>query len=63
MFFTGFCASSKESMISLLNDTSHPKAVVLMVGGAAEAFKCHPKTYRIVLKKRKGFIKVALETG
>ncbi|KAG8337729.1 2-acylglycerol O-acyltransferase 2-like [Homalodisca vitripennis] len=59
----GACAASKESMVHLLEDTSQPKAVVLMVGGASEAFKCRPGTYRIILKKRKGFIKVALETG
>lgn len=35
----------------------------LLPGGAAEAFYCRPGNYRIVLKKRKGFIKLALKNG
>jgi 2-acylglycerol O-acyltransferase 2 len=38
-------------------------AVVLIVGGAQEAFFCKPANYQIILKKRKGFCKIALQTG
>lgn len=37
--------------------------VVLVVGGAQEALFSRPGSYRICIKNRKGFIKVALETG
>lgn len=35
----------------------------IVVGGAAEAFNCRPRQYKLVLKKRKGFCKVALQNG
>jgi hypothetical protein len=35
----------------------------LLVGGAAESLESYPGRYRLVLRKRKGFIKIALETG
>lgn len=63
IYFKGMCAASKESILYLLKDSSHPKAVVLMVGGAEEATYCIPNTYRIILKRRKGFVRLALETG
>lgn len=34
-----------------------------MIGGAQEALHARPGVYKLVLKKRKGFIKVAIETG
>lgn len=34
-----------------------------MVGGAQEALNSRPGIYRIILKKRKGFVKLALQTG
>lgn len=37
--------------------------VVLIVGGAQEAFHARPGNYRIVLNKRKGFVKLAIQSG
>lgn len=34
-----------------------------MVGGAQEAYYSRPRNYTLVLKERKGFIKIALKTG
>jgi len=34
-----------------------------VVGGAAESLKSQPGTYRIVIKNRKGFVRVALKAG
>lgn len=34
-----------------------------MVGGAQEALHARPGNYKIILKKRKGFVKLALQTG
>jgi 2-acylglycerol O-acyltransferase 2 len=33
------------------------------VGGSQEAFLARPGSYRLVLKNRKGFIRIALQTG
>lgn len=35
----------------------------LAVGGIAEMFMQHPRKERIVLKDRKGFVRVAVEEG
>ena len=39
------------------------KVCGLLIGGAAESLEAHPGRYTLVLKRRKGFIRVALETG
>lgn len=33
-----------------------------MVGGAQEALNARPGVYKLVLKKRKGFVKIAIES-
>ncbi|KAF2905490.1 hypothetical protein ILUMI_00688 [Ignelater luminosus] len=60
---TGMCSSSASSINYLLGYPGGGKAVALMVGGAAEAFNCKPGQYRIILTKRKGFVKIALKNG
>ena len=37
--------------------------VALVVGGAQEALHARPGNYRLVLNKRKGFVKIAIQTG
>jgi len=39
------------------------KSVALVLGGGSESLLSHPNSYDLVLKRRRGFIKVALETG
>lgn len=39
------------------------QCVALVVGGAEESILSRPRTNDLVLKKRKGFVKIALETG
>ncbi|GMS93892.1 hypothetical protein PENTCL1PPCAC_16067 [Pristionchus entomophagus] len=39
------------------------QAAVLAVGGAEEALDAHHDSYTLTLNRRKGFIKLALETG
>lgn len=34
-----------------------------MIGGAQEALNARPGMYKLVLKRRKGFVKLAIETG
>lgn len=43
--------------------TKKGKALALMVGGAQEAFYTKPGRYQIHLLKRKGFCRIALQTG
>jgi 2-acylglycerol O-acyltransferase 2 len=38
-------------------------AVALVVGGASESLESRPGTYKIILKRRKGFVKLALMHG
>ncbi|CAO1321194.1 unnamed protein product [Diamesa hyperborea] len=45
------------------NDGFTSNACIVMVGGAQEALNSRPGSYQLVLKKRRGFIKLALETG
>lgn len=40
-----------------------PSKVALVVGGAQEALYARPGNYRLVMNKRKGFVKIAIETG
>ncbi|KAL4107629.1 hypothetical protein QTP88_017949 [Uroleucon formosanum] len=58
----GLQESSEKSLMNLLNNKKGNVAV-LMVGGVSEAFKSFPGPYHLILKNRKGFIRVALQTG
>lgn len=58
----GAVGASQESLLNCL--TSKPGAsCVLMPGGAGEALRARPGTCNILLKNRKGFIKIALKSG
>lgn len=70
----GMCSASANALTTLLSQSNDPSdksnrdgctsnAPVLTVGGAQEALYAVPDTYRFVLKKRKGFAKIALRTG
>src|SRR5450432_3860275 len=39
------------------------RAITIVVGGAAESLDAQPYYMRLVLKRRKGFVKMALRTG
>lgn len=56
----GVCSCAKHSLIRLLRLN---KSVALVVGGGSESLLSYPDSYDLVLKRRRGFIKVALETG
>ncbi|XP_011703074.1 PREDICTED: 2-acylglycerol O-acyltransferase 2-A-like [Wasmannia auropunctata] len=63
----GLCASNVESLRYLLSTSPKSpytgRATILAVGGAAEALESIPGTYRVLVKKRKGFVKLALQHG
>lgn len=70
----GMCSASSNSLKRLLNQSNDPNdksnrdgytsnAAVLLVGGAQEAYLALPNTYKLVLKNRKGFIRIAMKNG
>ena len=57
-------SSSKKSIESVLSAETKGNAVVVVIGGSREAMESHPgDIYKIVLKNRKGFIRLALKHG
>ncbi|XP_027692519.1 diacylglycerol O-acyltransferase 2-like protein 6 [Vombatus ursinus] len=59
----GICPVSHSAMKYLLTKMGSGNAVIVVVGGAAEAFLSHPGTANIILKNRKGFVRLACQTG
>jgi 2-acylglycerol O-acyltransferase 2 len=64
----GMASVSKESIRNTLthggpkNDGTG-RAVTIVIGGARESLTAQPGTLRLILKGRKGFVKMALRTG
>lgn len=63
VLFTGALSASEKSMTHVLTHSPGGRVLCLMVGGARESFKCKPGNYEIILKSRKGFVRIALKTG
>ena len=64
----GLASVSKESIENLLSKGGHNgagmgRAVVIVIGGARESLDARPNSLRLVLKSRKGFVKLAIRTG
>ena len=59
----GCCSSSKRSISHVLSRPGGGSASVLVVGGAAEASLSEKSRLQLVLKNRKGFIKLAMRFG
>ncbi|ANZ74314.1 BA75_00221T0 [Komagataella pastoris] len=56
----GISSVSKRNVIALIKRN---QSVCIVIGGASESLLSKPHTIDIVLKKRKGFVKIALELG
>ena len=56
----GFVSASPESLRYLADNGL---SAMLVVGGAEEALHAYPGSTSLVLEKRRGFVKMALETG
>lgn len=72
--FSGVIAVEKQSLLNHLCATNDPKdpinqdgftsnAVAIIIGGIEEMLYARPRNYVLVLKNRKGFVKLALQTG
>ena len=57
------CDVSRESINWITTKGGKGNAVVIIIGGAEEALEARPQSYRLILRKRKGFCKLALQTG
>ncbi|XP_070699440.1 2-acylglycerol O-acyltransferase 3b isoform X1 [Pempheris klunzingeri] len=59
----GLCPVSKPSLAHLLSKSGKGNAVVIVIGGAAESLASSPGVNTVVMRQRKGFVRVALEFG
>ncbi|KAI1636545.1 diacylglycerol acyltransferase-domain-containing protein [Biscogniauxia mediterranea] len=64
----GVRSVSKESIVNILtkggpNGEGMGRAVTVVVGGARESLEAQPGVLRLVLRERKGFIKLAVRVG
>ncbi|PPQ70844.1 hypothetical protein CVT24_001051 [Panaeolus cyanescens] len=58
----GVCSVSKQSCSNILK-AGPGSAITIVVGGAAESLSAHPGTADLTLRKRLGFIKLAIQHG
>nr|XP_014286003.1 diacylglycerol O-acyltransferase 1 [Halyomorpha halys] len=58
----GFRSVSKEGLVNSLSK-GPGTAVAILPGGSAEAMLCQTGVHKVVLKSRKGFVKLAITTG
>ncbi|EXJ65383.1 hypothetical protein A1O7_01724 [Cladophialophora yegresii CBS 114405] len=64
----GLASVSRESIENILskggrNGEGMGRAVTIVIGGARESLDAQPHSLRLVLKSRKGFVKLAIRTG
>ncbi|RYO76536.1 hypothetical protein DL766_002589 [Monosporascus sp. MC13-8B] len=64
----GVRSVSKESIVNILtrggsNGEGMGRGVTVVVGGARESLEAQPGHLRLILKGRKGFVKIAVRTG
>nr|XP_023394806.1 2-acylglycerol O-acyltransferase 2 [Loxodonta africana] len=59
----GLVASDKESVDHLLSRKEGGNLLAIIVGGSKESLDARPGAYRLLLRNRKGFIKLALMHG
>jgi len=62
LLLLGVCSVSKESCANILKKGAG-SAITIVVGGAAESLSARPGTADLTLRKRLGFIKVAIRQG
>lgn len=64
----GLASVSRESCENILskggpNGEGMGRAITIVVGGARESLDAQPHSLKLVLKRRKGFVKLAIRTG
>ncbi|KAK3751297.1 hypothetical protein QZH41_012198 [Actinostola sp. cb2023] len=59
----GTISVSRESLEYVLTQQGTGHSVVIVIGGTTEVLNTAPSLYHLVINKRKGFVRLALETG
>ncbi|XP_055417859.1 2-acylglycerol O-acyltransferase 3-like [Bubalus kerabau] len=59
----GVCSMNRQSLDFILSQPQLGQAVVIMVGGAHEALHAIPGQHCLILRNRKGFVRLALRHG
>ncbi|XP_014816095.1 PREDICTED: 2-acylglycerol O-acyltransferase 2 [Calidris pugnax] len=59
----GLVSSDKESASYVLQKPEGGNVLAIIVGGAQEALDARPGSYTLLLKKRKGFVRLAIQHG
>ncbi|XP_073412219.1 diacylglycerol O-acyltransferase 2-like [Dendrobates tinctorius] len=59
----GLCPVNQKSIGYALSQKGRGNAVVIVVGGAAESLSCQPGVTTVILSRRRGFVRLALEYG
>jgi len=61
--WSGICDVSRESIEWLMTKQGSGNAAVIVVGGAEESLEARPGSYKLTIRERKGFVKMAIRTG
>ncbi|NXY13678.1 DGAT2 acyltransferase, partial [Atrichornis clamosus] len=59
----GLCPVTRRAIGYLLSQKGTGNAVAIVIGGAAESLSCRPGVTTLILKNRKGFVRMALQHG
>ncbi|XP_062997817.1 diacylglycerol O-acyltransferase 2-like isoform X2 [Elgaria multicarinata webbii] len=59
----GLCPVTRKAIAHLISQNGTGNAVAIVVGGAAESLSCQPGVTTLILNKRKGFVRLALQHG
>ncbi|XP_009994925.1 PREDICTED: diacylglycerol O-acyltransferase 2-like [Chaetura pelagica] len=59
----GLCPVTRRAIGYLLSQNGTGNAVTIVIGGAAESLSCRPGVTTLILRKRKGFVRMALQHG
>ncbi|XP_021262223.1 diacylglycerol O-acyltransferase 2-like isoform X4 [Numida meleagris] len=59
----GLCPVTRRAISYLLSKNGTGNAVAIVIGGAAESLSCSPGVTTLILKNRKGFVRMALQHG
>ncbi|XP_066238413.1 2-acylglycerol O-acyltransferase 3 [Saccopteryx leptura] len=59
----GVCSVNREGLDYILSQPQRGQAVVIMIGGAHESLYAIPGEHHLVLRNRKGFVRLALRHG
>lgn len=59
----GLVPSDKESACYVLQKPEGGNLLAIIVGGAQEALDARPGSFTLMLKNRKGFVRLAIQNG